>query len=203
LVAGDAAPAAVAARVVTVAAAVPVTVPMAAVPAMAPTTTPTIAPVQEPALSAPVPLPTAEPEPFALAAAAAATPQSEFFDGDWPALARTLALTGIARQCVDRSALVSFDEHGIVLRAPIRAMTDAVIVAKVRDALASHFGRPLRLTILSGEIAGPTVAGIDSAQAAQRLAQAQSAIDTDPIVQSLLEGFGGHIVPGSVQPSAD
>ena len=41
------------------------------------------------------------------------------FAGDWPALARVLTLSGIARQCVDRSALVSFDHDGFVLRAPI------------------------------------------------------------------------------------
>jgi len=123
------------------------------------------------------------------------------FGGDWPALARVLALSGIARQCVDRSALVSFDHDGFVLRAPIRAMTEAPLVVKIRDALTAHFGRPIRVSILSGEVEGPTVAGIDSAEQAQRLSQAQAVIQADPFVQALIQDFGAQIVPGSVQPT--
>jgi len=138
--------------------------------------------------------------PVAPVAPAAVQTLSEFA-GDWPALARVLTLSGIARQCVDRSALVSFDHDGFVLRAPIRAMTEAPLVAKIRDALTAHFGRPMRVSILSGDVEGPTVAGIDSAEQAQRLAQAQAVIQADPFVQALIKDFGAQIVPGSVQPT--
>jgi DNA polymerase-3 subunit gamma/tau len=142
-------------------------------------------------VSAPVPVPVEE----------IAVEPSPHFGGDWPALARVLNLSGIARQCVDRSALVSFDHDEFVLRAPIRAMTEAALVAKIRDALTSHFGRPMRVSILSGDVEGPTVAGIDSAEQAQRLAQAQAVIQADPFVQGLIQDFGAQIVPGSVQPT--
>jgi len=132
---------------------------------------------------------------------AIAVQTSAQFAGDWPALARVLTLSGIARQCVDRSSLVSFDHDGFVLRAPIRAMTEAPLVAKIRDALTAHFGRPIRVSILSGEVEGPTVAGIDSAEQAQRLSQAQAVIQADPFVQALIQDFGAQIVPGSVQPT--
>ena len=132
---------------------------------------------------------------------AIAVQTSSQFAGDWPALARVLTLSGIARQCVDRSSLVSFDHDGFVLRAPIRAMTEAPLVAKIRDALTAHFGRPIRVSILSGEVEGPTVAGIDSAEQAQRLSQAQAVIQADPFVQALIQDFGAQIVPGSVQPT--
>jgi DNA polymerase-3 subunit gamma/tau len=102
---------------------------------------------------------------------------------------------------VDRSSLVSFDHDGFVLRAPIRAMTEAPLVAKIQDALTAHFGRPIRVSILSGEVEGPTVAGIDSAEQAQRLSQAQAVIQADPFVQALIQDFGAQIVPGSVQPT--
>jgi len=141
------------------------------------------------------------PAPAPVPAEVAAIQTSAEFAGDWPALARVLTLSGIARQCVDRSALVSFDHDGFVLRAPIRAMTEAPLVAKIRDALTAHFGRPMRVSILSGDVEGPTVAGIDSAEQAQRLAQAQAVIQADPFVQALIQDFGAQIVPGSVQPT--
>jgi len=141
------------------------------------------------------------PAPAPVPAEVAAIQTSAEFAGDWPALARVLTLSGIARQCVDRSALVSFDHDGFVLRAPIRAMTEAPLVAKIRDALTAHFGRPMRVSILSGDVEGPTVAGIDSAEQAQRLAQAQAVIQADPFVQTLIQDFGAQIVPGSVQPT--
>jgi DNA polymerase-3 subunit gamma/tau len=167
-------------------------------------------------LNTPTPAPASRAIPSSAPAAVAATVEapteapakipaiavepSQQFAGDWPALARVLTLSGIARQCVDRSALVSFDHDGFVLRAPIRAMTEAPLVAKIRDALSAHFGRPIRVSILSGEVEGPTVAGIDSAEQAQRLSQAQAAIQSDPFVQALIQDFGAQIVPGSVQP---
>ena len=153
-----------------------------------------------PAAALAVPPATAPVAPVAPVAPAAVQTLSEFA-GDWPALARVLTLSGIARQCVDRSALVSFDHDGFVLRAPIRAMTEAPLVAKIRDALTAHFGRPMRVSILSGDVEGPTVAGIDSAEQAQRLAQAQAVIQADPFVQALIKDFGAQIVPGSVQPT--
>jgi DNA polymerase-3 subunit gamma/tau len=139
--------------------------------------------------------------PAAVESLAIAVETSPKFAGDWPALARVLTLSGIARQCVDRSALVSFDHDGFVLRAPIRAMTEAPLVVKIRDALTAHFGRPIRVSILSGEVEGPTVAGIDSAEQAQRLSQAQAVIQADPFVQALIQDFGAQVVPGSVQPT--
>jgi len=168
-------------------------------PALAPKTTPA---------STTRPAATITPELQAIDASAPAAVESPAievetspqFCGDWPALARVLALSGIARQCVDRSALVSFDHDGFVLRAPIRAMTEAPLVLKIRDALTAHFGRPIRVSILSGEVEGPTVTGIDSAEQAQRLSQAQAVIQADPFVQALIQDFGAQIVPGSVQP---
>jgi DNA polymerase-3 subunit gamma/tau len=161
---------------------------------------PAVAPAVAPA-APPAPAPAAAPAPAPVLTEAIAVEAPLSFAGDWPALARVLPLSGIARQCVDRSALVSFDHDGFVLRAPIRAMTEAPLVAKIRDALTAHFGRPIRVSILSGDVEGPTVAGIDSAEQAQRLAQAQAVIQADPFVQALIQDFGAQIVPGSVQPT--
>ncbi len=174
---------------------VPVTEPPAAVPVTEP---PAAVPVTEP----PAAVPVTEPPAAVPATVTVKAPEhTRRFDGDWPALARALSVSGIARQCVDRSALVSYDNDTFVLRAPIRAMTEAPLVAKVRDAVSAHFGRPIRVSIVSGEVDGPTVAGIDSAEQAQRLSQAQAEIQADPFVQALIQDFGAQLISGSVQPT--
>lgn len=171
--------------------------------ATAPSTVP--APAEAPLVVPAVPCasPDSKPEPaLPLQASCANSPEpARRFDGDWPSLARALSVSGIARQCVDRSALVSYDDDTFVLRAPIRAMTEAPLVAKVRDAVSAHFGRPIRVSIVSGEVDGPTVAGIDSAEQAQRLSQAQAEIQADPFVQALIQDFGAQLISGSVQPT--
>lgn len=177
----------------------PVAVPTRPREAVAPLPTP---PGPMEAATSP-PEPAAAKPPLAVAAppSVVAAPR-QAFDGDWPALARQLSVNGIARQCVERSALVSFEPDAIVLRAPIRAMTETSVVTKVRDALSAHFGRPIRLTLLSGEVEGPTVAGLDHALQQERLEQARGEIVRDPFVQTLMQDFGAQIVPGSIQPNA-
>ena len=181
-------------------AAVPAAAPAAAVPVTAPA--PMLVPDRLPEW--PVTASSdrkAEPASSRLTSSANSPEPTRRFDGDWPALARALNVSGIARQCVDRSALVSYDDDTFVLRAPIRAMTEAPLVAKVRDAVSAHFGRPIRVSIVSGEVDGPTVAGIDSAEQAQRLSQAQAEIQADPFVQALIQDFGAQLISGSVQPT--
>ncbi|HRO60282.1 MAG TPA: hypothetical protein PK177_14135, partial [Burkholderiaceae bacterium] len=52
-------------------------------------------------------------------------------------------------------------------------------------------------------VVGQTAAVVASRRQAEDLADAQAAIEADPFVQSLLEDFGGTIVPGSVRPLAE
>ena len=73
---------------------------------------------------------------------------------------------------------------------------------RAREALSAHFGRAVRLSVEVGAVEGPTAAAIASERRAEEQAGAQAAIEGDPFVQSLLNDFGGTIVPGSVRPSA-
>ena len=86
------------------------------------------------------------------------------------------------------------------VRVPIKPLAGPLTVNKVREALAAWFGAPVRLAVEVGAVAGTTAAAVSSTQKAERLGQAREAIEADPFVQTLLNDFGGRIVPESIRP---
>ncbi len=126
------------------------------------------------------------------------------FEGDWPVFAAQvtagLGRPGLIGQFLQQSELLSCDADCLFLRVPVKPLAEAALVAKVRDALVAHFGRPVRLDVQVGQVQGTTVAAVRSREQAQALAQAHETIQSDAFVQSLLNDFGATIVPDSVQP---
>ena len=158
-----------------------------------------------PALRAPAPTAVATPAPTAVATpapTAVATPApSSSFDGNWPALAAHVRLTGFAQQFMQQSELVSHEGLSLKVRVPIRPLAEAATVTKVREALSAHFGAPVRLSVEVGVVTGTTVAAVNTQRNAERMDQARASLESDPFVQSLLTDFGGRILPDSVKPN--
>jgi DNA polymerase-3 subunit gamma/tau len=126
------------------------------------------------------------------------------FDGDWPALAAAVVArmprAGLVGQFMQQSELLGHDPEGFSLRVPVKTLAEAGLLAKVREVLLKHFGRPVRLSVEIGQVRGTTVAQVRSREQAEALAQAQAHIEGDAFVQTLLTGFEGTIVPDSIQP---
>jgi DNA polymerase-3 subunit gamma/tau len=122
------------------------------------------------------------------------------FEGDWPALARQLGATGLMGQFLQQSELLSVDGDGLRLRVPIRPLAEPATVARVRDLLSQHFGRPVRVLVEVGTVAGVTAARVAEQQRGERLEAARESLESDPFVQSLLSDLGGRILPDSVVP---
>ena len=85
------------------------------------------------------------------------------------------------------------------VRVPIRAMAEGPAVGKVREALNAHFGVPVRLLVEVGGVGGQTAAAASQRRESERLAQAEAALQADPFVRTLIDDFGGRIVPDSVR----
>ena len=143
----------------------------------------------------------------ALAGAAQAgrtlAPVPRRFDGDWTALARSVSLTGFARQFMDQSELLLVDDDLFHIRVPIKPLAENPTVTKVTDALSRYLGRPIRLKVEVGAVGAVTAAGLAEQDRSERLSKARSAIEADPFVRKLVQDFGGSIVPDSVVPIAD
>jgi DNA polymerase-3 subunit gamma/tau len=145
----------------------------------------------------------AESAPRARVEPAAAAPRggrTGRFDGDWPAVARALRVTGAAKQLAERSELVSFEADALELAvgSESRALADKAYVDKLKAALADHFGRPLALTVKVGAVNGRSAAAIAESERRKREDSATARIDADPFVQELVAGFDATVE--SVKP---
>ncbi|WP_343618717.1 DNA polymerase III subunit gamma/tau [Ralstonia sp.] len=159
------------------------------------------APIEAPA-AAPAPAKAVAPEPVA-----AATPPDlsasglTTFDGNWPALAASLPIRGLAQQLAYQSELAAVEGVTMRLRVPLPPLTDANVVERLEAALTEHFGTPVRVACDIGP-ARATAAAVDAEQRAERQRNAEDAIAANPFVQALVRDFAAQVVPGSIQPHA-
>ena len=143
---------------------------------------------------------------------ASGTPESSAaatvpFDGDWTALAAAVTAglqgrAGLVGQFMQQSELLGFDAttDTFSLRVPVRPLAEPALLGKVRERLAQHFGRPMKLAVEIGTVRGTTVAAVRNREQAQANAQAHANIEGDAFVQTLLTSFDGTILPESIQP---
>jgi DNA polymerase-3 subunit gamma/tau len=134
------------------------------------------------------------------AAAAAAQPT---FDGDWPQLANQLKVSGVARQLAQQSELRGFDGESMELGLAHSAkhLADRTYQDKLRAALEAHFGKPVSLKIVIGEISGNTAAVQAQSERQARQGKALEAIQGDAFVRDLMDTFDATIVSDSVKPT--
>jgi len=113
------------------------------------------------------------------------------FDGDWPKLANSLDLGGIAKQLAQASELGSFDGEALELCVPPAAkhLAEKSYQEKLRAALQERFGKPVRLTVTIRETTGNSARD-----------QAAAAVSRDAFVRDLVENFDATIVESSIKP---
>ena len=136
--------------------------------------------------------------PDSVATAAAPTQVSQ----DWYQIAAGLKLTGVMQQLVAHCILQELTDNQICLAL---ATTSAPLLnkereASLRDALQSYFGRPLKVQIELKDTEGESPAARDARLQAERQAEAEAAIESDPNVQSILDAFDAEVQPNSVHP---
>src|SRR6266700_3983936 len=114
------------------------------------------------------------------------------FAGDWPKLANSLDLGGIAKQLAQVSELKSFDGETLELRVPPSAkhLAEKNFQDKLRGALQERFGKPVRLAVTISETTGNSARD-----------RAASAIGQDAFVRDLVENFDATIVESSIKPA--
>ncbi len=139
---------------------------------------------KEPAATQPVR--TAPVAPAASAAVANGT-----FDGDWPALIARLPLTGFVRTWANKSEFDAHDAGTFHLRVPTKVLADdKPMQEKLRAAIEQYLGRPVRLAVAVGEMAGASVAAIAEKHNDVRQKAAEASIDADPFVKEMVEKTG-------------
>jgi DNA polymerase-3 subunit gamma/tau len=128
------------------------------------------------------------------------------WDGNWPALAATLALRGVAQQLAMQTELVECVSDGhqstFRLRAPIDTLRASGNTEKLAAALQERF--PATRIAVEVEI-GPVwyTASVEAkAYREQVLQEAEQTVAAHPFVQEMGRQLGAFVVQGSVRPPA-
>jgi DNA polymerase-3 subunit gamma/tau len=132
------------------------------------------------------------------------TPVPEIdWDGNWPALAGSLPLRGVAQQLALQTELVACEarDNAVTfrLRVPVDTLRASGNSEKLAAALQEHFPN-LRVCVESD--IGPVwyTAGAEQKAAREaRQREAEAMVAADPFVQELEQRFDAFVVPGSVK----
>ena len=132
------------------------------------------------------------------------TPVPEIdWDGNWPALAGSLPLRGVAQQLALQTELVACEarDNAVMfrLRVPVDTLRASGNSEKLAAALQEHFPN-LRVSVESD--IGPVwyTAGAEQKAAREaRQREAEALVAADPFVQELEQRFDAFVVPGSVK----
>ncbi|MDB5920857.1 MAG: polymerase subunit gamma/tau, partial [Massilia sp.] len=128
------------------------------------------------------------------------------WDGNWPALAASLALRGVSQQLAMQTELVECSSDGhqstFRLRAPIDTLRASGNTEKLAAALQDRF--PHTRVAVEIEL-GPVwyTAGVEAqAYREQCMQQAEATVAGDAFVQEMGRQLGAFVVQGSVRPPA-
>jgi DNA polymerase-3 subunit gamma/tau len=122
--------------------------------------------------------------------------------GDWPATVAALGLQGPASQLAAHCVLVSRKGDVVQLRLDSAGehFRRPQLEQKLAEALSSHYGTTVRLSIAMSEAEEATPARQMARAADDRQRAAEQAIESDANVRTLREVFGATVQPGSVKP---
>ena len=165
-------------------------------PAAAPVSKPTSAPVTK-AAPAPAPAPTKSAPASASSAVAAERP-------DWHTLMRQLPVKGMVQQLAFQTELQDWVDSASGVKAtivtPMPQLASDASIARLAEALTTHFGKPVKIVIEKGQVEGKTVAKVDAQIHQEKRMNAEQMIAADPFIQQLQKEFGATVVGGSVKP---
>jgi DNA polymerase-3 subunit gamma/tau len=123
-------------------------------------------------------------------------------DVEWPTILAQLGLTGTTAQLAAHCRLVGRKGGTVRLRLD-RAGEDfrrPQVEQRLAQALAQHFGEPVRLDLSVSDDVEVTPARLQAQAADERQKAAEQAIEADANVRAMREVFGATVVPGSVKP---
>jgi len=120
----------------------------------------------------------------------------------WLTLVKQLKLTGMARmlaQYCEASAL-SPERITLCLAPEHRHLLEKTYQEKLKGQLEAHFGNPVELSISLASINGDTLATRQENEKRNRQTEAINAIESDPLVQELIEKFDATLDITSIKP---
>lgn len=121
---------------------------------------------------------------------------------DWPSLVEQLALKGMAKMLAQHSEARILTAGNIELCVPEihKHLLEKKYQEKIQEAVNQHFAQPVKLKIALGSVTGMTPADLQLQKIEKKQSEAVAAIETDPVVEALVENFDAKIIVSSIKP---
>jgi DNA polymerase-3 subunit gamma/tau len=123
--------------------------------------------------------------------------------GDWRAVVQGLRLSGLVREFAQHCEWVGYAADRLTLRLSEAHRhlyeINRALVGRIEDELGRALGRPLKLAVDIGAIAGVTPAQHDEIERQARHAEAVAALESDPFVSELIERFDASLLEETVR----
>ncbi len=132
------------------------------------------------------------------------TPASNKTTNDWPLLVEQLKLKGMTKMLAQHSEakLLSADKIELCVPEIHKHLLEKKYQDSIRAAVNTYFGQPVVVKFSVGQVTGMTPAALQEHKAQEKQADAVAAIETDPVVQELVESFDAKIIVSSIKPLA-
>jgi DNA polymerase-3 subunit gamma/tau len=123
-------------------------------------------------------------------------------DSDWPQLVQQLKLTGMAKMLAQHceAQTVSAEKAELCVPEAHKHLLEKKYQDKIQAALNAHFGKPVALKFSVGAITGLTPVALQQREEEQKQADAIAAMESDPVVQELIEQFDAKLIVPTIKP---
>ncbi|NGM88612.1 DNA polymerase III subunit gamma/tau [Parapusillimonas sp. SGNA-6] len=122
---------------------------------------------------------------------------------EWPALAASLPLTGLAAELARQSEWLGAEGDQVNLRVAIKTLAESPGKSRLCTVLSEHFGTVVRVQVEYGATGDETAYAVAQAEKARRQQQAEIAVANDPFVKTLIAEFDARVVDGSIVATPD
>jgi len=124
-------------------------------------------------------------------------------EGDWHQLVASLNLGGMARMLADHCELVQRDQNKMVFALdPVhKHLAEKGFQDKFIAALKARFGDGMNISIELRSTQGQSPVELRNREKSRRQGEAVAAIENDPFIRELVEGFDATIHEASIQPA--
>lgn len=121
---------------------------------------------------------------------------------DWSSLVDQLKLKGMTKMLAQHSEASVFSADKIELCVPEihKHLLEKKYQDKIQESINTYFGKPVELKFQVGSVTGMTPAALQHKKKQAKQSAAVAAIETDPVVQQLVEEFDAKIIVSSIKP---
>ncbi len=122
-------------------------------------------------------------------------------DRSWPELVQQLPITGAARELARNAELRRREGSRFELVVPKAKahLAERSYQEKLKAALEQHFGSPVTVKVAVGEAGGVTAAALEAGEREARRAAAAQSVQSDGLVQDLVNLFDGKVVDSTIR----